>query len=330
MKEPNRWIQTSRVLHIYRRLCRGEIIYKAVEADSFHVTEKTIQRDIEDIRDFLSEVQRESETSELLYSRANKGYVMKQAAEQLTSSDVLAIAKVLLESRAFCRQEIDGLLHKLLFHISPEERKKVQTIIANEQFHYRPLQHGKALLDVIWCLSQAVKHQRLVRLEYKKEQETGSFTRVVEPQGIIFSEYYFYLIACIHDAHYDFPAIYRVDRIQDLTTLEDGFSVSYCQRFEEGEFRKRVQFMQSGSLQRVIFRYWGKSLEAVMDRLPTAKILSRAGNSTLVEAEVFGQGIAMWLLSQGEYVEVVEPKEFREQMKKTVGELTKIYAEGTE
>lgn len=91
-----------------------------------------------------------------------------------------------------------------------------------------------------------------------------------------------------------------MDRIQNLTILEEGFSIAYCKRFEEGEFRKGVQFMQPGSLLRIKFKYWGKSLEAIMDRLPTAKrVVGREGNSTLVEAEVFGQGIKMWLLSQG-------------------------------
>lgn len=87
----------------------------------------------------------------------------------MTSSDVLAIVKVLLESRAFCRQELESLINKLMLQLLPEEMKKVQTIISNEQFHYIPVQHGKALLDTIWCLSQAMKDQRLVRLEYKRK-----------------------------------------------------------------------------------------------------------------------------------------------------------------
>lgn len=47
-----KWLQTSRVLDIYRRLAKGEAIHKAREAKRFCVNEKTIQRDIDDIRDF--------------------------------------------------------------------------------------------------------------------------------------------------------------------------------------------------------------------------------------------------------------------------------------
>lgn len=326
MEKSEKWLQTSRVLDIYRRLAKGEAIHKATEAKRFCVNEKTIQRDIDDIRDFLAEVQTEGEAYELIYARDKKGYILiRQAGKPLTSSDVLAIVKVLLESRAFCRQELEILINKLMLQLLPEEIKKVQAIISNEQFHYMPVQHGKSLLDTIWLLSQAVKEQRLVKLQYKKENDSSSTIRIVEPQGIIFSEYYFYLAACIHESCHDFPTIYRMDRIQNMEVLDEGFSIAYCKRFEEGEFRKRVQFMKSGELLRIRFKYWGQSLEAILDRLPTAKVIGRDGKSTLVETEVFGQGIKMWLLSQGEFLEVVEPQAFRIDMKKTVDEMARCY-----
>lgn len=325
MKNAEKWLQTSRLLAIYRCLSRGGVIHKTAEAKRFCVNERTIQRDIEDIRNFFAEIQSEGEEYKLIYSRDKKGYIMRQSGTQLIGSDTLAIVKVLLESRAFCRAELETLINKLIFQLLPEEKKRVQSIIANEQFHYVPVQHGKDLIDIIWCLSQAMKEQRLVRVTYKKENDNNPYIRILEPQGIIFSEYYFYLAACIHESCYDFPTIYRIDRIQDVTALEEGFAISYCNRFEEGEFRKRVQFMQSGPLLRIKFKYSGKSLEAVMDRLPTAKVIGSEENSTIVEAEVFGHGIKMWLLSQGEYLEVIEPEEFRGEIKQTIREMLGQY-----
>ena len=63
--------------------------------------------------------------------------------------------------------------------------------------------------------------------------------------------------------------------------------------------------MYGGKLERIKFRYKGQSLEAVLDRLPTAKVLSHDENGWVVSAEVFGKGIDMWLRSQGELVEVI-------------------------
>lgn len=79
---------------------------------------------------------------------------------------------------------------------------------------------------------------------------------------------------------------------------------AYSERFEEGEFRKRVQFMFPGSLIKLQFKYTGKSVEAILDRLPTARVLSEKDGATIIEAEVYGKGILMWLLSQGSTIEM--------------------------
>ena len=103
-------------------------------------------------------------------------------------------------------------------------------------------------------------------------------------------------------------------RIKSFHVLDKHFSVPYRDRFEEGEFRKRVQFMFGGRLQRITFEYTGLSVEAVLDRLPTAEILQKQVDESgekatyLIRAEVFGDGIDMWLRSQGDALRVISRK----------------------
>lgn len=124
----------------------------------------------------------------------------------------------------------------------------------------------------------------------------------------MFSEYYFYLTAFLEDkTNFEnpddsYPTIYRVDRIKAFKVLDEHFSIPYAGRFEEGEFRKRVQFMYGGKLQQIRFKYTGPSIEAVLDRLPTAEIIQQDDEGWVVSAEVFGKGIDTWLRSQGRYV----------------------------
>lgn len=129
--------------------------------------------------------------------------------------------------------------------------------------------------------------------------------------AIMFSEYYFYLTAFIDDEKVrqgfdvindSFPTIYRIDRIKSLKMCDETFRIPYSSRFEEGEFRKRIQFMYGGKLQRVEFAYTGNSIDSVLDRLPTAKILHEEGNRYTISAEVFGTGIEMWIRSQGDMI----------------------------
>lgn len=124
----------------------------------------------------------------------------------------------------------------------------------------------------------------------------------------MFSEYYFYVAAFIDDEKVrenfkvindSFPTIYRTDRIQSLKILEEKFRIPYSDRIEEGEFRKRIQFiMYGGKLRKMRFEYSGYSVEAVLDRLPTARIIDEVEGKYIVQAEVFGDGIDMWLRSQ--------------------------------
>ena len=111
---------------------------------------------------------------------------------------------------------------------------------------------------------------------------------------------------CVDNVSYTDLTMSRIDRIEDMQVTGEHFKIPYADRFEEGEFRKRVQFMYGGRLRKVKFEYCGESIEAVLDRLPTAEILSEEDGKYVEQAEVFGKGIDMGLRSQGERVRVVE------------------------
>ena len=121
----------------------------------------------------------------------------------------------------------------------------------------------------------------------------------------MFSEYYFYLIAWFFDDSKDYPAVFRIDRISNIKCKNEKFSIPYKDRFEEGEFRKRVQFMYSGPLKTIRFEFSGPSLEAILDRIPTAQIVAQDEKKTTLKAECYGDGILMWLRTQGENVKIL-------------------------
>ena len=149
----------------------------------------------------------------------------------------------------------------------------------------------------------------------------------------MFSEYYFYLNAYIVEKDgkgryvhkYDYPAIFRLNRIISHKRLGEKFSVMYASRFEEGEFRKRIQFMCTGKLMKMQLRFFCSNPEPILDRLPTARVVKKEDASTIIEAEVYGKGIVMWLLSQGSNVEVLRPESLRQEMKQKLLEMLDRY-----
>ena len=305
--------KTERILSISQRVARGEVINKAEEAARFGVNERSIQRDVDDIRAYYAN--NPEANRELRYDRAKKGYLLVQDSRQsLSNSEILAVCKILLESRSLVKDEMYPIIDKLVESCVPSQNKQlVKDLIANEKYHYLEPHHGKRFVERMWDIGSAVQQQRLLRVTYRKLKEQEPVTRLLQPVGIMFSEFYFYLAAYIcPDEHYPdavrhpFPTVYRIDRIDDYELLDERFKVPYAERFQEGEFRKRVQFMFGGELKTVKFRYKGLSVESVLDRLPTAKILSHSKtNGYLITAEVYGDGIDMWLRSQGNNIEMM-------------------------
>ncbi len=311
--------KTARVLYLFEQFCLGNIVKKGDVAELFETSEKTIQRDISELNNYCSDMLTSGQGTHcglIEYDRGVKGYrMLRQEQQWLSRQDILGISRILLESRAFAKTELSGILQRLAGQAEPQERKWIDEIIRNEQHHYQPPQHGKALLEDLWRLGQAVREKRCIRLNYRKDSAGKTVGRVVEPQSVIFSEFYFYLIAYIRNGGYESPAIYRLDRIESYEVLEERCPCrNEEKRFEDGEFRKRIQFMRPGKLLRLRLKFYGRSLEALLDRLPTAKVIERSEEYALIEAEVFGDGIVWWILSQGEFIEVLEPESLRQEV----------------
>lgn len=303
--------KSARLLTIYSRLVNGEALSKAELAAAYHVSERSIQRDMDSLRCFLAN---EDIRQEIVFDYQLRKYrLLEQHQHGLSAGELLAVCKILLESRSMRKDEMMPILEKLMDSASPsEDRQAVNHLLSNECYHYTAPQHQKTILPNLWTLAQSVQRQQVTEIEYERMKEPSLVHRRVQPVGIMFSEYYFYLTAFLEDkSKFDdpddlFPTIYRIDRIRSVRVLEEHFQVPYRDRFEEGEFRKRVQFMYGGKLQRIRFRYTGPSVEAVLDRLPTARIVDQDESGWTITAEVFGKGIEMWLRSQGDYVDCIE------------------------
>lgn len=311
-----------RVLILYERLKKGEIINKKQLSYEFGVDQKSIQRDINDLRAYFQEYYKEED---IKYCRARKGYILeKDRFGYLNYKEIAAITKILLDSRAFTKKEMSLLLNKMILQCIPGERENIEDILRNERHHYVELQHGKSLINILWDIEECVTKGRYIDVKYTRLDRT-LVNRKLKPVGIIFNEFYFYLIAYIDGKEERFPATYRVDRIKEYKVFHEHFYIAEKNRFEEGDFRKKIQFMSAGELINIQISYWGPSLEAILDRLPTAKIIEKKDEKYLIEAEVFGKGIIMWLLSQKNYLEVIKPLAMRNEIKNTIKDMLDIY-----
>ncbi len=312
-----------RVISMFDRLMDGQGISKKQEAFTHQVGEKTIQRDLDQIRAYIEKAKLDCH---LEYVRTEKVYKLTNTGKNVLSKEqVLAIVKILIESRALLKSEMSDIIDKLISIVAADKQEFIHNIILNEKHLYVDLNHKKSLLHLIWVISEAIQKKKIIKIDYLRESEIIPSQKILKPLGVIFSEYYFYLIAYDSKHEKDLPIVYRIDRIQHFLELDKKFQIPYSERFQEGEFRKRIQFKDAGELMHIKFLFKGRSPQAVLDRLPTAKILSNKDGQCLFEAEVFGRGIKMWLLSQGANIEVLEPLELREEMIETIQSMQQNY-----
>ena len=309
--------KAKRILSLYTQLINGRLINKFQAATDFGVDERSIQRDIDDIRNFL-EVNADSSGfyNTIVYDRNEKGYRLDHIYKmKLTNSEILALCKILLDSRSLTKEEMTDILDKLIACCVPKDNQKLVTeLISNEAFHYVEPRHKTKFIDTMWEIGQAIKSCQWIEIDYFRLKDKSIVKRKLKPVSIMFSEYYFYMTAFIDDENVrkdfdvindSFPTIYRIDRIKNCKVLNEKFHIPYSSRFEEGEFRKRIQFMYGGKLQKIKFEYSGLDIDAILDRLPTAQIISEDNGVYTVSAEVFGKGIDMWLRSQGDMVNLI-------------------------
>jgi predicted DNA-binding transcriptional regulator YafY len=305
-------MKNQRILDIYLRLLNNDEVNKRKLAIEYCVSEKSIQRDISDLRTFFIST---NNSAKIIYDTKLNSYILKnENIQKLTNSEILAVCKILLDSRAFLKKEMIGIIDKLISQCVPKENYlKILKLIDNEKFHYTELQHKRSYLENLWEIGESVQKHLKIEIKYEKIDKS-LVKRVILPVGIMFSEYYFYVLAHIDGINKEkyfenkddvFPTIYRIDRIRSFKVLKEYFPIPYKDRFEEGEFRKRVQFMTGGKLQKIKFKYTGNSLEAVLDKIPTAEVIAKGKDYYILVAEVFGNGINKWLLSQGTDVELI-------------------------
>lgn len=154
--EPNAEAKSARLLEIYANLSRGDVLSKAELSAQYHISERSIQRDMESLRSFIAN---HNLGQEVVYDYARKGYRLIQSNPRgLTNDEILAVCKILLESRSLRRDEMLPILDKLVECAVPAQNQKlVDELIANEAFHYIPPHHDKPILGSLWALGEAVR-----------------------------------------------------------------------------------------------------------------------------------------------------------------------------
>ena len=313
-----------RMLEIFFRSLKGENISVKNLADQYRVSTKSISRDISDLKLFFAEHRDLVGNTVLEYSYQDKCYHFFMD-DFLTAKELFALAKVVVGTRVFSKEELLAIIDKLKQFSTIDDGTKINELLRKELYHYVEVKHDcESVEENLWQLANYISMNKEITISYYRMDRVYSKYRI-KPASLMFADHYFYLIAFNTNTDKETPYYYRVDRIKHITLHRDRMLNNKKLCFDEGLLRERSLFMWPGKLRTIRFEFWGPSVQAMLDKLPNAKIIDRINGKNIIEAVVYGDGIKMWLLSQGDWLKVIAPQEFVDEMKNTIANMGKLY-----
>lgn len=310
----------ERLLTIFFRLQAGERLSKAQLSDEYEIDYRTVQRYMSTLKNFLQE-QRISNT-EIKFDTSDNTYRLI-AKTTFNKKDILVISKILLENRALNKSELYSLLEDLLSLLSSEEQKEIDAIIGSERFNYKSLTNDKDRIDTIWILSEAIRREQMLEIEYKAPLKDIK-SHIIFPVSLYYDAHYFYLVA-YHLKHENYTT-YRVDRMESLSESHvKKPEISYGRKYRDGEVRNQKVDAFEGRKIDVTLIYKGNT-EIVLDQFPEREILSENYDEIKVKIKTQDTpGLKRWILGQGDAVTLLSPSKLIEEIQESLENTLRNY-----
>ena len=310
----------ERLLTIFFRLQAGERLSKAQLSDEYGIDYRTVQRYMSTLKNFLQD--QHISNTEIKFDGTDNTYRLI-AKTTFNKKDILVISKILLENRALNKSELYSLLEGLLDLLSIEEKKEVFSIISSERLKYKSLTNDRDRIDTIWNLSEAIRRERMLEIEYKAPLKDAK-SHIIFPVSLYYDAHYFYLVA-YHLKHGKYTT-FRVDRIENLSESHvKKPEIPHRFKYRDGEVRNQKVDAFEGDKINVKLRYTGIP-EIVFDQFPNHEIISCDKGDMIVQIETQDTpGLKRWILGQEDEITVLYPQSLADSIQNSLEKMLNNY-----
>ena len=259
---------------------------------------------------------------EIIFDTSDNTYCL-MGKTTFDKKDILVISKILLENRALNKSELNSLLQGLLDLLSIEEKKEVKAIISSERLNYKSLTNDKDRIDTIWVLSEAIRREQTLEIEYKAPLKNVK-SHIIFPVSLYYDAHYFYLVA-YHLKHENYTT-FRVDRMESLSESHvKKPEISYGRKYRDGDVRNQKVDAFEGRKIKVKLRYTGIP-EIVFDQFPNHEIISCDKGDMIVQIETQDTpGLKRWILGQENEITVLYPQSLADSIQNSLEKMLKNY-----
>lgn len=209
--------KATRVLMLYHRLLQGEHIDKAGFSVEHGINERTFDRDIEDIRVFLSNIY---SVEEVVYDVKTKTYSMTEGKlKPLDRMEATIILKILLSSESLREDEMKGLIHSILSLVNKTDKQLLFDFLSHEQYLS---QETEAIVKMIIDLYTVIRRGMDIEIQINDYNEK-IVKKQVSPLDIILEDKVFCLV-CAETTNLHSYIKYPVNIIKGFKVLNTAYA----------------------------------------------------------------------------------------------------------
>lgn len=193
---------------LYQSLMKGEIVYKASYSVDFDVSERSFDRDIQDIRLFLSD---SFSGLELVYDEKQRGYFIKNLAvkREIAIGECYILTKLLLDSRPLRTDDQSEIVKIMLSQLSIQPRKRVLPVLQHTPTP--PERLDKASVKLVEDLLYSIERKDKILIQFGAEYHSVSCI----PYSVEFRDRSAFLVAWSLECHQ--AQLYILDDILSYT-----------------------------------------------------------------------------------------------------------------
>jgi predicted DNA-binding transcriptional regulator YafY len=318
-------VRTNRILMIDEAIRSGSYPNIAKLARKAEVTRRTIERDIEYLRDMYH--------APIEYDRDREGYYYSEPnffikSVMLTEGELFSIALFDRMLEQYRNTPIEAALCRIFQKIvkSMPEKITVDSGVLNRDITIISDHHGPIDTNVFEGIFTALKTKRTITFEYRPLQKTTFMARTVDPYHAVCQRSNWYFVGYCHDKKE--PRMFSFSRVRNIKLTKSHFKVpddfkpeKYFDK-EMGVFASArtpytVELLISNEIGTYAFeRQWHETQK--VKQMEDGSVYVKFTTTQMPE-------VLRWVLGQGHTVKALNPPELIEMVKKEMELVREIY-----
>ena len=281
---------------------------------------KTISRNLGDLMDAGYEIEHDSD-----------GYYL--AEREFEDSELRLLIDSVLACRYIPKSQSSALINKLINQSSVHFKKSVKHVYSLDNMERAD---NNELFWNLECISEAIDNNKKIEFFYnkygtdKKLHKTTDKKHLVNPYYIAIANGRYYLVG--NNDKYSDVTHYRLERISNVTITDNiRKPKEELKDFKDGQgLSKHMMehvYMFSGESARVVLKVRPDGINDVIDWLGRDIGISIKDDFLIVDTTANKQAMKYWAVQFGEKVEVLQPEDLREDVKKLVAKINEKYTD---